>query len=496
LVAGDQNTPRSIKKLGTPSHASTSIFNHARQLFARCSNPGKIIGRDAERAELAQFVQSRLQSRSGGCLYVSGPPGTGKSALLGDVISQWSKDESIKISVVNCMSVRTTKDLSQKLAEDLDLAEDADFDCIRSNFVQRGSRLSLVVLDEVDCLVDLDLALLYNLFEWALEPESSLVLIGIANALDLTDRLLPRLKTRNLKPDLLPFMPYTAAQISEVLTAKLKSLVGEESKSIPFLQPAAIQFCAKKVAAQTGDLRKAFDICQRAIDLVADEFRDRDEEKSIHDSPSKIPLMENCNLASPHSPQSPAKTKCAYTFETVPKATIAHIARVTAQAFGNGATQRLAGLNLQQKAVLCALAALEKRKRDTHVQKAMFSTPSKTGHSTAPTIKQLFETYSALCKREKLFHALSSLEFRDVVSGLEGLNLITPADGRSGSFGTPLTPSRTPSRRGKNSFAGPIATGDERRMASAVSKKEIECAIQGGPGGELLREMLEGDVML
>jgi cell division control protein 6 len=394
------------------------------------------------------------------------------------------------------MSVRTTKDLSQKLAEDLHLAEDTGFDSIRSSFTQSGSGLFLVVLDEVDCLVDLDLALLYNLFEWSLEPESSLVLIGIANALDLTDRLLPRLKTRNLKPDLLPFMPYTAAQISEVLTAKLRSLAGEESQSVPFLQPAAIQFCAKKVAAQTGDLRKAFDICQRAIDLVANETRDRDEEKSIHNSPSKIPLMENCNLASPHSPRSPTKTKSVYTLETAPKATIAHIARVTAQAFGNGATQRLAGLNLQQKAVLCALAALEKRKRNTQMQKAMFSTPSKTGHSTAPTIKQLFETYSALCKREKLFHALSSLEFRDVVSGLEGLNLITPADGRNGSFGTPLTPSHTPSRRGKNSFAGPIATGDERRMASAVSKKEIECAIQGGAGGELLKEMLEGDVTL
>jgi cell division control protein 6 len=170
------------------------------------------------------------------------------------------------------------------------------------------------------------------------------------------------------------------------------------------------------------------------------------------------------------------------------------MARVTAQVFSNGATQRLSNLNLQQKAVLCALAALEKQKRESQVQRAMFSTPSKTD-TTAPSVKRLFETYSMLCKREKLFHALSSIEFRDVVSGLEALSLISAADGKAGSFATPLTPSRTPGRKSKNAFLGAAAVGDERRVASVVSVKEIESAIKGGPGGELLREMLEGSVL-
>jgi cell division control protein 6 len=489
-VLASQATPRSGRTPSTPSNAS--VYNQARQLFARCSNPGKLVGRDNEREELSTFISTAIDSKSTGCLYVSGPPGTGKSALLNEIIEQ-TKDSSVPVSVVNCMSVRSTRDLSQKLSDDLDLREDAEFEYLKSVFVRgkaKDKKKYLVVLDEVDILVDLDLELLYSLFEWSMQPTSRLILIGIANALDLTDRFLPRLKARNLKPELLPFMPYSAAQIAEVITSKLRSLAPAGSTALPFLHPAAVQFCAKKVAAQTGDLRKAFDICKRAIDLIDAETRDK--AAALEMSPSKTPLMENVNLSSPAVSPS-KKVATAYTAETAPKATIAHMAKVTAQAFSNGTTQRLGTLNLQQKAVLCALAALERKKRETQVDRTMFATPSKS-NSSAPSIKQLYDAYSTLCKRENLFHALSSVEFRDVVSGLETLSLVSAVDGgKNGSFAIPITPSRTPGRPKKNGFAGPALT-DERRVASCVGAKELDGALDG-PAGELLREMLVGGAL-
>ena len=489
LLAGSKLNPGTPRTPATPSNASTTLYRQARQLFSRSSNSGKLIGREDERTELSKFITARLDSKSAGCLYVSGPPGTGKSAFVDEIVQEFVGESSFALSTINCMSVRSTKDLSQKLCGDLGLEEDAGFDYLQSCFVggkARDSKKYLVILDEVDSLVDLDLELLYSLFEWSLHASSRLVLIGIANALDLTDRLLPRLKNRNLKPELLPFMPYTAAQIAEVLTSKLRSLVPDEKQMAPFLHPAAIQFCAKKVASQTGDLRKAFDICRRAIDLVEQETKEKDAKQALEDSPSKTPLMENINLSSPPTPRLHAK---AYTLDTIPRATIAHMAKVTSQAFGNGTTQRLSTLNLQQKAVLCALSALEKQKRDNQVVKTMFSTPSKH-NSTAPTIKQVFDAYSNLCKRENLLHPLSSVEFRDVVSGLETLSLVSPADGKNGSFVIPITPSRTPSRRGKGGF-GTTAMSDERRIASVVSQKELSAALEG-VGGELLRDILEG----
>lgn len=497
LLAGGHGTPRTPRTAGTPSHSS-SVYHQARQLFSRCSAPGRLVGRDEERKELSGFVDAALESKSAGCLYVSGPPGTGKSALVGEVMEQYKEMENVNSSVVNCMSVRSAKDLSGKLSEDLSLQEDAGFDYLRSCFVRgkaKDTKKYLVILDEVDRLVDLDLALLYGLFEWSMQPSSRLILIGIANALDLTDRFLPRLKSRNLKPELLPFMPYTAAQIAGILTSKLKTLFTEEPEAVPFLQPAAIQFCAKKVAGQTGDLRKAFDICRRAIDLVDQETREKDAGAALQGSPSKMPLMENINLSSPPTPRSPSKkTQPApvYTAATAPKATIAHMAKVTAQAFSNGTTQRLTTLNLQQKAVLCTLSALEKRKRDSQLERTVFATPSKH-NSTAPSVKELYETYSSLCTRNNLLHPLTATEFRDVVGGLETLGLVSGVDGKGGSLTVPRTPSRTPSRKGRNGgFGAAATTGDDRRIASAIGRKELSAALEG-VGGELLRDVLEGE---
>ena len=46
--------------------------------------------------------------------------------------------------------------------------------------------------------------------------------VGIANALDLTDRILPRLQARpNCKPQLLHFAPYTKDQIVAILEDRL-----------------------------------------------------------------------------------------------------------------------------------------------------------------------------------------------------------------------------------------------------------------------------------
>jgi cell division control protein 6 len=501
IIAGRPLTPRTPHTPGTPRYTAPTIYNEARQVFARGSAPTALYGREAERKELDTFISTRTKSKRSGCIYVSGPPGTGKSAFVNEVCTSASSNGSAKSGYINCMSIKNATDLYRTLLEEFvditEITEGEEMDALKELFMQRKTSY-VVTLDEVDHLLELDIELLYNIFDWSLEKSSGLVLVGIANALDFTDRFLPRLKARGLKPQLLPFLPYSAAQISSVITAKLKALLPAGSEQIPFIHTTAIMLLSKKVASQSGDLRKAFDICRRAIDLIEAETRDQHAKKATEitpsptPSPTKTPLVDNINLSSPVI-RSPSKLKAQnvlasslaqLTVTTAPRATIAHVAKITATVFSNGTSQRLRNLNLQQKAVLCSLSAMEKKKRAS-AGESVLATPSKS-HHTAPTIKELFEAYTSLCKRENILHPLTSTEFRDIVGSLETLSLISAVEGKSGS----LVAAGTPSRRGRgNGFSGGVAV-DDRRVASTVGQKELSDALSG-PGVAILRDILE-----
>ncbi|KAL4893341.1 P-loop containing nucleoside triphosphate hydrolase protein [Aspergillus ambiguus] len=501
-VGGKSLTPRTPRQTSTPTAATTTttttqtVYTNARQLFARGANSGRIVGRDAEREKLLSFLEEGVESRKGGCLYVSGPPGTGKSAMVQEVCAEMDLG-SVKVAHVNCASMRLARDVYSKLVEELcddsQVFKKSEAERLRALFVPKEKRddMYLVTLDEIDHLLTADAEVLQSLFEWSLQAQSKLLLIGIANALDLTDRSLPQLKAKNLKPRLLPFLPYNASQIAGVITSRLRSLIpagqGDDPNFIPFVQPAAIQLCSKKVAAQTGDLRKAFELVKSAIDVVEQETLQKLEKQNAEqDSPSKTILIENNNLSSPPSRSKQTLTS-AYTVLTAPRASIAHIARITSAAFGQGTVQRLQGLNLQQKAAICALIALDRKRRDGEFP----ATPSKTKHMP-PTVKQIFDTYCALCRKDNILHPLTATEFKDVLSNLETLGLVGEYQGRGrgGTLAGGSNLGRSPSKSAIGALT-PSRAMDEQGLVCFVSQREIEGQI-AGPGEGILRRLLQG----
>lgn len=83
-------------------------------------------------------------------------------------------------------------------------------------------------------------------------------ILGIANALDLTDRILPRLQALpRCRPQLLHFPPYSRQELAAIVQDRLTQVSGEG-----LLDASAVQFCARKVSAVSGDARKALDICR------------------------------------------------------------------------------------------------------------------------------------------------------------------------------------------------------------------------------------------
>ncbi|KIV78199.1 hypothetical protein PV11_09940 [Exophiala sideris] len=483
-LAGWSLTPRS-SRTSTPLK-TPNVYSQARQAFTQASDC-KIIGREAERTQLTQFVSDAIEQKVGGCTYVSGPPGTGKSALVQEVMQEFEKNP-VKIATINCVAFRSSAEVLTRFAQEFGCAS-GNQKSTKANLAKMFTgrkddrKMHLVLLDEIDALLNGECEILYSIFEWAMHPSSSLVLIGIANALDLTDRFLPRLKTKNVKPQLLPFLPYTAPQMSKIISEKLRSLLpaGTEAtpEFVPLIHPAAIQLSSKKIASQTGDLRKAFSLVRRVIDQIEQETVAKSN-RSLSVSPTKQPLTEIRNVAvSALSGSSPLKaddrsSMAQLTMETAPRATPAHVAAIASNIFNNATTSRLGGLNLQQKAVLCSLVASESRQQ----HRDPYKTPSKS-QSRIPTIKALFERYTVLCKRDGTLVPLKITEFRDVVASLETLGLVQEAAGRQSSL---LTPSKTPSRSGR--------ALDDKPVASAVSEKEMKDSLIG-PGADLLLKLFE-----
>lgn len=118
-------TPKSVGVVGnqpqvaksttqTPQTASKSLkntpqgkmFQSAKQAFRRCATPKKLIGREEERSVISTFIQECLASNQGGSLYISGTPGTGKTALVTEIVESIlaTKPKALKQVFINCMS--------------------------------------------------------------------------------------------------------------------------------------------------------------------------------------------------------------------------------------------------------------------------------------------------------------------------------------------------------------------------------------------------------
>lgn len=64
---------------------SGKAYNQAKQSF-HTAKPERLVGRDKEMAEIHKFLESHMVARTAGSLYISGAPGTGKTAVLTHII--------------------------------------------------------------------------------------------------------------------------------------------------------------------------------------------------------------------------------------------------------------------------------------------------------------------------------------------------------------------------------------------------------------------------
>uniref|UniRef100_A0A2K5VLC8 Cell division control protein n=1 Tax=Macaca fascicularis TaxID=9541 RepID=A0A2K5VLC8_MACFA len=337
------------------------------KLVLNTAVPDRLPAREREMDVIRNFLREHICGKKAGSLYLSGAPGTGKTACLSRILQDLKKElKGFKTIMLNCMSLRSAQAVFPAIAQEIcqeEVSKPAGKDMMRKlekHMTADKGPMIVLVLDEMDQLDSKGQDVLYTLFEWPWLSNSRLVLIGIANTLDLTDRILPRLQAReNCKPQLLNFPPYTRNQIVAILQDRLTQVSRDQ-----VLDNAAIQFCARKVSAVSGDVRKALDVCRRAIEIVESDVK----------SQTVLKPLSECK--SPSEPLIPKRVG------------LIHISQVMSEVDGNRMTLSQGAQDsfpLQQKILVCSLMLLIRQLKIKEV-----------------TLGKLYEAYSKVCRKQQV----------------------------------------------------------------------------------------------
>ena len=180
-----------------------------------------------------------------GCLYISGVPGTGKTATVTGIIraleaaSERGDIPRFQYISINGMKLSSPQQfysiLWEAIAGDKASPQHAA-EKLEAFFSTPSPRrhCCVVLVDELDQLVTAKQRVIYNLFDWPRRPHARLLIIGIANTMDLPERMLPRIHSR-LGLFRLAFAPYTHQQIQAWLP--WCSLCESAPRSVPFPPP-------------------------------------------------------------------------------------------------------------------------------------------------------------------------------------------------------------------------------------------------------------------
>jgi origin recognition complex subunit 1 len=196
-------------------------------------------------------------------LDISGIPGTGKTATFKAVLKQLQAEmdqeelDPFEFVEINGMKLTEPKQAYSVLYEGLTTEKVTPSHAehlLLSRFTGLNpyQRPCVVLMDELDMLVTQKQSVVYNFFEWPNLPYSRLIVVAIANTMDLPERMLSNKVSSRLGLTRMTFQPYSHNQLTQIVESRLEGL--------NVMQKDAIMMCARRVSAVCGDARRCLDV--------------------------------------------------------------------------------------------------------------------------------------------------------------------------------------------------------------------------------------------
>lgn len=257
------------------SPSKLSPHQAARAKLHVAAVPDALPCRETEFSNVYVGIEGAIRSGSGTCIFVSGTPGSGKTATVREVVSQLQlrvEDNELPDFVfveLNGMKLTNPHTAYELLWEQLSgqrLAYNNAIKLLEQRFQQTGNETPLVVvLDELDQLVTLNQSVMYNFFNWPTLPHSHLIVVAIANTMDLPERTLSNKISSRLGLTRIQFPGYTHGQLRTIIESRLGEIAGHAGTVV---RADAIEFASRKIASVSGDARRALDLCRRAVEIA------------------------------------------------------------------------------------------------------------------------------------------------------------------------------------------------------------------------------------
>jgi len=213
-----------VESGGARAEDGSDLFMLAYNELQLSAVPPSLPCRETQRLRIHTYLRHAIVS--GGrqsTLYVSGLPGTGKTATVFEVVRLLEQEVKsgtlpyFKFVHLNAMqlthALHAYRDIFFKLTGQIKGVA-AAAEALKHYFGREDPSRPITVLlvDEIDFLSTHKQEVLYNLFEWPSMATAKLLVIGIANTMDLPERLLPKISSR-ASLERVVFPPYTKDQV-------------------------------------------------------------------------------------------------------------------------------------------------------------------------------------------------------------------------------------------------------------------------------------------
>ena len=362
--------PIEITPLGTrvlsPAQYMSTPYSHARATLHVSAVPTSLPCRSNEFSTVYSHLYSAIVDGAGACIYISGTPGTGKTATVREVVSSLQQAvlneelDDFNFIEINGMKVTVPHQSYSLLWEALKgdrVSPNHALSLLEQDFSRPSPRRvpCVVLMDELDQLVTKNQGVMYNFFNWPAMRHSKLIVLAVANTMDLPERTLSNKISSRLGLTRITFPGYTHTQLMEIITSRLEGVPGN------IVDKDAVQFASRKVAAVSGDARRALDICRRAVS-IAEQAQEKqstaDEDEDEDEIAATTPSRRGRNTPKP-IPKNAAKEQD--TAKRLARVTIATIKQAINEATSSPIAQHVRSLSLASKLFLAAIIARSRR---------------------------------------------------------------------------------------------------------------------------------------